>query len=135
MRKRPRFSASDLKFIHRQLGMVGTVSTGDSSEPRKPRQRRSPPGFNYVPARPARLRLPPNTRAYRDRLVRNLLNEIALGTSTTKLYASLLVRELLGYSRDRKMLRALYAEHLNEVGYDHPVSAPDHSAGRVRTRP
>src|SRR5262245_18062749 len=75
---------------------------------------RNPPGampmpnsrqpFDYIPAsrrlRP-RLALPRRYGGYRDELMRLLLSEIESGSSTTKLYGTLLAKELLAAPRHR----------------------------------
>jgi hypothetical protein len=52
--------------------------------------------FDYVPESPLRPRLshPPSKR-FRDTLMRGLLKEIEVGSGVTKLYATLLAKELL----------------------------------------
>jgi len=77
--------------------------------------------FDYIPARlRPRLSLPRRYGGYRDELMRLLLSEIESGSSTTKLYATLLAKELLAapYHKDNRFGHVVderYRDLLREV--------------------
>jgi hypothetical protein len=78
--------------------------------------------FSYVPEPPLRprLSLPRRRGGYRDELMRLLLTEIESGSSMTKLYATLLAKELLAAPlhhdrRFRHVVDERYRDLLQEV--------------------
>jgi len=81
----------------------------------------SRPPFDYIPSRlRPRLSLPRRYGGYRDELMRLLLSEIESGSSATKLYATLLAKELVAAPphKDRRFMHRVderYRDLLREV--------------------
>src|SRR5262245_25268471 len=87
--------------------------------------------FDYVPERRPRLSPPPSKR-FRDTLMRGLLKEIEVGSGVTRLYASLLARELLAAPAIARRYRDELAQVLRREGLAgdrrQPAIEPDDAA-------
>jgi hypothetical protein len=78
-------------------------------------RKRTPPIFDYIPDRRPRLSPPPSKR-FRLELMRGLLKEIEVGSGITRLYASLLAKELLAAPALDRRYRDELAQVLRREG-------------------